>query len=50
MVFDQNVYECQLLSHIYCCQEYPLYYLTKIFVAVHYYIITAAVRIILYEI
>ena len=47
MLFDQDVYVCQLLYHNFCCQDYSLWYLIKMFMAVSYYIITAAVRIIL---
>ena len=50
MVFDQDVYGCQLLYHNCCCQDYPSCYLTKMFVPVSYYAIPAAVRIILYVI
>ena len=50
MVFDQDVYGCQLLYHHCCFHDYPLWYMIKMFMAVSYYIITAAVRIILYGI
>ena len=48
MEFDQDVCGCQLLYHNCCGQDYPLWYLIKMFMAVSYYIITTAVRIILY--
>ena len=49
MVIDHCAYGCQLLYNC-CCQDYPLWYLIKMCIAVGYYIITAAVRIILYDI
>ena len=33
-----------------CCHDYPLWYLIIVLMAVSYYLITAAVRIILYGI
>ena len=45
MVFDYCAYGCQLSYHNCCCQDYPLWYFIKMFMAVSYYIITAAVWI-----
>ena len=47
MVFDQDVYGCQSLYHNYCCQDYPLWYLIKMFMSISHYIITAALKIVL---
>ena len=50
MVFNQCAFGCRLLYHNCCCRDYPIWYLIKMFMAVRYYIITAAVRIGLYGI
>ena len=47
MISDQD-YVTADSYHICCCQDYPLCYLIKIFMAVSYYTINTAVRIILY--
>ena len=39
MLFYQGVYVCQLLYHNFFCQDYSLWYLIKMFMAVSYYTI-----------
>ena len=50
MIFDQDVYHYRLLYQNCFGQDYPLWYLIKMFIPVGYYIITAAFMIILYGI